>query len=206
MTAYDHTELRKQYEAEAAFNSQAYLNWQSLNWQSLMSIDIQWVTLCNTPEFMPSSMYRRDPGKPPFVAPTIKQQAMDRAGEVFYEEQPDGTTTSVEPTETLKRHEHADLLIAIAEGKQMQIDVGDSKWRDCMPIDCFVYFQRDLANQVRIKPSTRIVQCRAYYLQEVGVRVRFWVEGYNIASQNVLEKSPGFKCWLGEMFTVEAPV
>jgi hypothetical protein len=77
MTTYDHTELRAQYEAEAAFNPQAFKNWQSFHskngWTKHSFFG---------PTFHKELQYRRDPSKPPFVMPTMKEQAMERVCEV----------------------------------------------------------------------------------------------------------------------------
>jgi hypothetical protein len=73
----NHDKLKKQFEAEAAFNLQAHRNWQSF------STVTGWVSFnLSGPSFYQNTKYRRDPSKPPFVAPTMKERAMERVGEV----------------------------------------------------------------------------------------------------------------------------
>jgi hypothetical protein len=72
----NHDELKKQYEAEAKFNPEAWKNWQW--WQ-----DGYWVQVgTGGPAWLRLIAYRRDPSKPPFVVPTMCEQAMERVGEV----------------------------------------------------------------------------------------------------------------------------
>jgi hypothetical protein len=175
MTTYDHTELRKQYEAEAAFNPQAYLNWQTLTFLG------QWVTLRGTPKFFEGSTYRHDPSKPPFVAPTMKEQAMHRAGEIYSDDVliskqginnvnvsvGDFGKSLVNVCKTLNRHKHADLLIAIAEGEtnwqcqQYDLESGSTvigSWLDCSVVQAGNMLLTGDGENVRIKSKTRTVE------------------------------------------------
>ena len=79
MTTYDHTELRKQYEAEAAVNQQAYRNWQVDNGYAALTV---WENLWGPPRFNAAYQYRRDPSKPPVLSCSAKEAAMERAGEI----------------------------------------------------------------------------------------------------------------------------
>jgi hypothetical protein len=199
MTTYNHTELRKQYEAEAAVNPQAYLNWQ-------IQAD-KWISITDGyPSFASNFSYRRDPSKPPFVATTMKEQVMDRVGEVFCEEQPDGTTTRAEPTETKpfkpKRHEHADLLIAIAEGKQMQAKELDL-WIDIGSYAALNRIAQITPNYVRIKPSTRTVQYRMYQWKAGKRLVGVWTSELDWPMDETLTMPVE---WISKTFTVEVPV
>jgi hypothetical protein len=143
----NHDELKKQYEAEAKFNPEAWKNWQW--WQ-----DGYWVQVgTGGPAWLRLIAYRRDPSKPPFVAPTMKEQAMERVGEVEY------------PASS-KRHKYADLAIAAVEGvKQMQRAATDAcfgmthpaTYKDCSSEVALELIMGGFGYQVRIKPALKLI-------------------------------------------------
>ena len=135
-----HEELRKQYEAELVTNPEAWQNWQF----RFDKIDL-WKNCKGQPFFMQSHDYRRNPDAPPF--PAVADYPLE-----------DG----IPPP---KRHIHADLLIAIANGEQMQeLYLPES---NVAPSDCTGHRAGELifngnARYVRIKPKTRTVRVRMY--------------------------------------------
>ena len=135
-----HEELKKQYEAELEVNPEAWRNWQ------LKIFDGTWIVCGNYGlGFSADSEYRRNPDAPPF--PAVADYPLE-----------DG----IPPP---KRHIHADLLIAIANGEQMQELYLPE--RNVAPSDCTGHRAGELifngnARYVRIKPKTRTVRVRMY--------------------------------------------
>jgi hypothetical protein len=146
----NHDELKKQFEAEAAANPMAWKNWQW--WQALS--DNRWQPVgTGGPGWSQTVSYRRDPSKPPFVAPTMKERAMERVGEVEY------------PASS-KRHKYADLAIAAVEGvKQMQRAYTDAcfgmthpaTYKDCSSEVALELIMGGFGYQVRIKPALQLI-------------------------------------------------
>jgi hypothetical protein len=208
MTTYDHTELRKQYEAEAAVNPQAYLNWQMPSIDSCQrDNDLDWRSLHDEPHFNIHYPYRRNPSKPPFVAPTAKEQAMERVGEVSTGD----VSKSSQPTK-LERHKHADLLIAIAEGEtnwqcqQYDLESGSAvigSWLDCSVVQAGNMLLTGEGENVRIKHKTRIVQYRLWV--DSANAALLWTSESAVSAETV-QSSSYFVAWLGDVSTVEVPV
>jgi hypothetical protein len=191
-----HAALRAQYEAEAKVNPAAWKNWQlSLrkNWQ-------WWDCNC-IPSFEAMHEYRRNPDAPPFVPPVDGRAAMQ--AEALAEMGTDYTLDDGIPPP--KRHKHADIIIAAANGEQMQCEVLVEKgkpermWQDCSAEKALsLLMSDDEWYAVRIKQKTRTVQCRLWR--------RIGEEGLQVSISSDLVTIAYGKEWIGEVFSVEVPV
>lgn len=62
-----------------------------------------------------------------------------------------------------KRHKHADLIIAWAEGAQIQVKNHLGRWEDCNKAN---YITWQASAEYRVKPKTRTMQLRVAVLRE----------------------------------------
>jgi hypothetical protein len=163
----------------AQYDAEAAVNPEAWkNWQFLRNGDAEWKNCMHDLRFNDFDDVRRNPDAPPFV-----------------------------PHVALKRHKYADLIIAAANGEQMQINTIDltaksaRKYEDCYTEDALRFIAAGNGNIIRIKPKTRTVQCRVYLSKP-------WHQPCMEYSENFfsIEKHNNFGGWLGEAFNVEVPI
>lgn len=88
----------------------------------------------------------------------------------------------------MTKHQHCDMIIAWANGAQIQVHVNGDLWDDCKePPGWFPWCK------YRVKP-TKTVQMRPYLTKLNTVRV--WTDGWTATTKEV-EKNHSFSKWLG---------
>ena len=94
-----------------------------------------------------------------------------------------------------KRHKHADLIHAWAEGAIIQFKLPDGDWKDCL--DNVPLWNPD--GNYRIKPAIKTIKFRNW-LTKSGKIVAWAQEGHPI---EVIENQSNFARWIGDWQSVE---
>ena len=92
-----------------------------------------------------------------------------------------------------KRHKHADLIHAWAEGAIIQFKLPDGDWKDCL--DNVPLWNPD--GNYRIKPAIKTIKFRNW-LTKSG-RISTW----NLIEGDSVEGYTEFKCWVGDWQSIE---
>ena len=98
-----------------------------------------------------------------------------------------------EPTKTSKRHKHADLIHAWAEGAIIQFKLPEDAWEDCINNSPAWGVGQDY----RIKPAIKTIKFRNLLTKSGRISVWNLIEGGSV------EDSAEFKCWVGDWQSVE---
>ena len=96
-----------------------------------------------------------------------------------------------------KRHKHADVIIAWAEGEDVQVwDDGAKRWHDI--VGKFPLFNED--REHRIKPSAKKYRVALFRTLDESP---FAVAANSQMNADSLEPMPGFTCWLTDWIEYE---
>jgi hypothetical protein len=145
------------------------------NWQFFSHHARNWLKCDTPPGWWDSLAYRRNPDAPPFVPPVAS-----------------------------KRHKHADLIIAAANGEPMQHKNPLGEWEDCNMLTAIYAALSGLERLPRIKQKTRTVQCRVWLATD-SKKPCLWCSDHVYRQEHVQQNFSSFGGWLGETFSVEAP-
>ena len=99
----------------------------------------------------------------------------------------------VQPTQNTKRHKHADLIHAWAEGAIIQFKLPEDAWEDCINNSPAWGVGQDY----RIKPAIKTIKFRNWLTKSGRISVWNLIEGGSV------EDSAEFKCWIGDWQSVE---
>jgi hypothetical protein len=121
--------------------------------------------------------------------------------------------TQDEPVKTSKRIAHYDLILAAANGEQMQSDTlfrAEGAWFNVTAQSAIAYLLEAPKNaaHVRIKPpepKTRTVHIRPFLYEHHGDKdLGIWSSNSDTMQNEALR--PSFRGWLSDTITIEVPV
>ena len=98
-----------------------------------------------------------------------------------------------QPSQNTKRHKHADLIHAWAEGAIIQFKASNGAWENCLHNEPL--WSSDVC--YRIKPAIKTIKFRNW-LTKSG-RISAW----NLIGGDSVEDYNEFKCWVGDWQSVE---
>lgn len=96
------------------------------------------------------------------------------------------------PAENSKRHKHADLIHAWAEGAIIQFKLPDEDWKD---LDTAPLWKPD--GNYRVKPAVKTIKFRNWLTKSGRISAWNLIEGDSVEDYNE------FKCWIGDWQSVE---
>jgi len=99
------------------------------------------------------------------------------------------------------RHPHADVIIAWAEGKQIQVLVSNDKWEDLVSL----YPIWVPSTQYRIAPETIKYRLYSCCIQGQGTKVLCWTSDF-ARTQKEIETTISFNKWISPEMEIELDV